>query len=104
MAKRKKSSAVLIAGNLGHHALVFDEDDVVRLLRPQLSAKEVKAFLQSATRIIATRAGRGAKLRAQYRKLDRPMARLRKPRSRLNCENPRRAANGPDPWIPHRIS
>jgi DNA-binding phage protein len=32
MAKRNKSS-VLIASNLGHHALVFDEDDVVRMLR-----------------------------------------------------------------------
>ena len=32
MAKRNKSS-VLIASNLGHHAFVFDEDDVVRLLR-----------------------------------------------------------------------
>ena len=31
MAKRNKSS-VLIASNLGHHALVFEEDDVVRLL------------------------------------------------------------------------
>jgi DNA-binding phage protein len=32
MAKHDKSS-VLIASNLGHHALVFNEDDVVRLLR-----------------------------------------------------------------------
>jgi hypothetical protein len=32
MAKRSKPS-VLIASNLGRHALVFDEDDVVRLLR-----------------------------------------------------------------------
>ena len=33
MAKRKKSSAVLIASNLDHYALVFDEIDVVHLLR-----------------------------------------------------------------------
>jgi hypothetical protein len=32
MPKRDKSS-VLIASDLGHHALVFNEDDVVRLLR-----------------------------------------------------------------------
>jgi hypothetical protein len=32
MAKRDKSS-VLIASNLGHPALVFNQDDVVRLLR-----------------------------------------------------------------------
>ena len=32
MAKRDKSS-VLIASNLGRHALVFDEDDIVHLLR-----------------------------------------------------------------------
>ena len=32
MAKRDKSS-VLIASNLGRRALVFDEDDVVRMLR-----------------------------------------------------------------------
>jgi hypothetical protein len=32
MPKRDKSS-VLIASNLGRHALVFSEDDVVRLLR-----------------------------------------------------------------------
>ena len=32
MAKRDKSS-VLIACNLGRRALVFDEDDVVRMLR-----------------------------------------------------------------------
>ena len=32
MAKRSKSS-VLIASNLGRHALVFDEDDIVHLLR-----------------------------------------------------------------------
>ncbi len=32
MAKRDKSS-VLFAGNLGRRALVFDEDDVVRMLR-----------------------------------------------------------------------
>jgi hypothetical protein len=32
MAKRNKSS-VLIASNLGRHALVFDEDDIVHLLR-----------------------------------------------------------------------
>jgi len=32
MAKRNKSS-VLIASNLGRRALVFDEDEVVRLLR-----------------------------------------------------------------------
>jgi hypothetical protein len=32
MAKRSKSS-LQIASNLGHQALVFDEDDVVRLLR-----------------------------------------------------------------------
>jgi hypothetical protein len=32
MAKRDKSS-VLIASNLGHRAIVFDEDDVVRMLR-----------------------------------------------------------------------
>jgi hypothetical protein len=31
-AKRKKSNAVLTASNLGHYALVFDEDDVVRLM------------------------------------------------------------------------
>jgi hypothetical protein len=31
MAKRDKSS-VLIASNLGHHTLVFEEDDVVHLL------------------------------------------------------------------------
>jgi hypothetical protein len=32
MAKRSKLS-LQIASNLGHQALVFDEDDVVRLLR-----------------------------------------------------------------------
>ena len=32
MAKRDKST-VLVASNLGRHALVFDEADVVRLLR-----------------------------------------------------------------------
>ena len=32
MAKRDKSS-VLIASNLGYRPLVFDEDDVVRMLR-----------------------------------------------------------------------
>ena len=32
MAKRDRSS-VLIASNLGRRALVFDEDDVVRMLR-----------------------------------------------------------------------
>ena len=32
MAKRSKSS-VLIASNLGCHAFVFDEDDIVHLLR-----------------------------------------------------------------------
>ena len=32
MAKGDKSS-VLIASNLGHRALVFDEDDVVHMLR-----------------------------------------------------------------------
>ena len=32
MAKRNKSS-VLIASNLGRHALVFNEDDVVLMLR-----------------------------------------------------------------------
>jgi hypothetical protein len=33
MAKRKKSGAVLVPTDLGFHALVFDEADVVRLLR-----------------------------------------------------------------------
>ena len=46
MAKRNKSS-VLIASNLGHHALVFDEDDVVRMLRPQSSVKVVNPLLRS---------------------------------------------------------
>jgi len=32
MAKRNKSSASLIP-DLGRHALVFDKDDIVRLLR-----------------------------------------------------------------------
>jgi hypothetical protein len=39
MAKRNKSS-VLIASNLGHHALVFEEDDVVRLLRAAVEREE----------------------------------------------------------------
>ena len=33
MAKRNKSSADLVAPDLGFHALVFDEHDVARLLR-----------------------------------------------------------------------
>jgi hypothetical protein len=33
MAKRNKSGAVLVPTDLGFHALVFDEHDVVRLLR-----------------------------------------------------------------------
>jgi len=32
MAKRNKSGAVLVPTDLGFHALVFDEHDVVRLL------------------------------------------------------------------------
>ena len=33
MAKRNKSSTVLVATDLGFYALVFDEHDVARLLR-----------------------------------------------------------------------
>ena len=39
MAKRDKSS-VPIASNLGHHALVLNEDDVVRLLRGKVIGDE----------------------------------------------------------------
>jgi hypothetical protein len=49
MAKRNKSSAVMVATDLGFHALVFDEHDVTRLLRAAVSEKEVKALLQSIT-------------------------------------------------------
>ena len=43
MAKRSRSS-VLIASNLGRHALVFDEDDIVHLLRAAVREGSQSAF------------------------------------------------------------
>ena len=49
MAKRNKSSADLVAPDLGFHALVFDEHDVARLLRATVEREGGKALLQSIT-------------------------------------------------------
>jgi hypothetical protein len=49
MAKRNKSS-VLIASNLGRRALVFDEDEVVRLLRA--ASGEVSSLMVGASHLL----------------------------------------------------
>ncbi len=50
MTKRDKSS-VLIASNVGYHALVFDEDDVVRLLKAAVEREGGQAAFAKRHRI-----------------------------------------------------
>jgi hypothetical protein len=47
MAKRNKSGAVMVATDLGFHALVFDEDDVARLLRAAVEREGVQSITAS---------------------------------------------------------
>ena len=49
MAMRNKSGAVLAATDLGFHALVFDEHDVVRLLRAAVEQEGGQSAFASIT-------------------------------------------------------